>query len=51
MAQAMKKRKISKARMTALLKPDRTQVDRLLMRKMTSLFQAFSERRRLWGGV
>jgi len=30
LAQAMKKRKISKARMAALLKTSRTQVDRLL---------------------
>ena len=33
-AKAMKKKKISKARMTALLKTSRTQVDRLLDPKM-----------------
>ncbi len=33
LAQAMKKRKISKARMAALLKTSRTQVDRLLDQK------------------
>jgi hypothetical protein len=46
LAEAMKKQKISKNKMTALLKTSRTQVIGCWIRKTTSRFRACRERRR-----
>ena len=51
LAEAMKKKKISKNRMAALLKTSRTQVDRILIRKTTLRCRACNGRRRSSGAA
>jgi len=48
LAEAIRKKKISKARMAALLNTSRTQVDRCLIRRTTSCCRVCSERPRWW---
>ena len=50
LGQAMKKKRISKARMATLLKTSRTQSDGCLTQKPTSHCQAYSAQPRWWGG-
>jgi hypothetical protein len=51
LAEAMKKKKIPKYRMAALLKTGRTQVDRLPTRRTTSRCRAFSGRPPWWAAA
>ena len=51
LAEAMKKKKISKNKMATLLKTSRTQVDRLLIPKTTSRSPACNARRRSWAAA